>query len=152
MTLFVNCLVERACELLHWVDQDLVPLAIHFEALGQCLALPLNHAFARKDHVVEDLVMEDVHFASGLIVLLQDVLVGFVHLLVQVLLHRGLKRLDLVTSHPLQLLSLLLVHGSRQLSLPLDLVHLGHHLPTESVIELGQEGLHADFVQRERIL
>ena len=70
MTLLVNCLVKRTRELLHGVDQDLVSLAIHFEALGQCLALPLNHAFARKDHVVEDLVLENINFTSSLIILL----------------------------------------------------------------------------------
>mgnify|MGYP000409686599 CR=1 FL=1 len=78
MTFLVDCLIERARELLHRMDQDLVSLTIHLKAFGQCLAFSLNHALTGQNHIVEYLVVEYINFASRLIVLLDDIFGGFV--------------------------------------------------------------------------
>ena len=152
MALLVNVLVESTCKLLHWVDQDLLSLAIHFEAFGKGLTLSLDHALASQYHVVKDLVMEHIYFTCRLIVLLENVFISFVHLLVQIVLHHGLKSLGFVTLHALQLLSLEMVLNGRKLPLSFDFIHLCHNLPTESVVELLQEGLHPDLIRRQWIL
>ena len=67
MTLFVNSLIECACELLHRMNQDLLALAIHLETLGECLALSLDEALTSEDHIALDLMSVDIHLASGLV-------------------------------------------------------------------------------------
>ena len=87
MTLLVDSLIKCARELLHWVDQDLVSFAIHLKAFSEGIAFTLNHSLPSEDHVVEDFVVEHVNFASGLIILLKNVLISLVDFLVQVVLH-----------------------------------------------------------------
>lgn len=96
MAFLVNSLVESAGELLHRMDQNLLALAIHFEALGEGLALPLDHSLAREDHVRLDLVLEHFHLTCCLVVLVHDCLMGFVSLLAYALGHNVLQSFDLV--------------------------------------------------------
>ena len=67
MTLFVDSLIECACKLLHWMNQDLLALAVHLETLGECMALSLNDSLTSKDHVALNLVSVDIHLASCLV-------------------------------------------------------------------------------------
>ena len=81
VTLLVDGLVKGARELLHRMDQDLLTLAIHLEALGQRLGLSFNHALACENHVVLDFVRVHIHLTSGLVVSVKDVLVFLVDFL-----------------------------------------------------------------------
>jgi len=45
MALLVDRLIESARELLHGVDENLLALSVHLEALREGLGLPLNHSF-----------------------------------------------------------------------------------------------------------
>ena len=72
MAFLVDALVESARELLHRVDQYLLPFSVHFETLSEGLCLTLDQPLASEYHEILDLVIVDVHFASCLVVRLQD--------------------------------------------------------------------------------
>ena len=92
----VDHLVEGASKLLHWMDQDLLTLPVHLEALGEGFALPLYHSLTSQNHVGLNLVLEDFDLTRCLIVLVDDVLVGLVSLLLYVDLDQVLEGLDLI--------------------------------------------------------
>ena len=152
VTLFIDSLVESASKLLHRVDQDCRSLTVHVETFSKCLALTLNHTLAGQDHVVKNLMMEDIDFTCCLVVLLKYVLVSFVHLFVQILLHQVLESLDFVALHALQLLSLEMILSGGELPLSFNIFHLTHDFPAECIIELSKKGLHPDLVERQWIL
>ena len=63
------------------MNQYLLSLAVHLEALGQRLRLSLYHTFASEDHEALNLMLVDINFARSLIVRMQYVLILLVHLL-----------------------------------------------------------------------
>lgn len=150
MAFLVDCLVESGCKLLHRVDQDLLALAIHLEALGEALRLTLNHSLACQDHEALDLVSIHVNFTGRLIVSLKDVLILLVDSFAAACQHI-LDCLDRVTTHSFELLTLHLVLRSCKLSLSFDLVHLGHDFPAESLVELSRQSFQSNLINWNRI-
>ena len=75
MALLVHFPIEGARELLHRMNQDLLTLAVHLEALSQGLCLPLNQSFACQDHVTLNLMRVNIDLAGGLIIGLENVLI-----------------------------------------------------------------------------
>ena len=108
MTFLVYGLVECTCKLLHGMDQDLLTFTIHFETFCKRLSFSLNHSLTCKNHVIHDLVLEDINFASGLIILLQDILICFINFF-SISLNRTLQGFNFISLHLLKLLSLQIV-------------------------------------------
>ena len=91
-------------------------------------------------------MLEHVYLAGGLVVGLQDILVGLVNLLVDLSLHDTLECLDSVSFHSLELLALKMVLCCDELSLTFDLIDLGHDFPRECVSELCLQAFKPNLV------
>ena len=97
-------------------------------------------------------MLEDVYFASSLVELLEDVLVCFVHFLLDILLHEALAGLDRVATHRLEFLPAHVVLGRCELALAFDFINFGHDLPAECLVELSHEGLDTDTGRGKSVL
>ena len=58
----------------------MLSLAIHLEALCKGMSFSFDHSLSCEDHVVLDLVLEDIDLTSGLVVLLENVFVLLIDL------------------------------------------------------------------------
>ena len=68
MALLVNRLVKSARKLLHRVDQDLLPLTIHLEALSKRVCLSLNQPLASQYHETLDFMSVDIYLTCRLVI------------------------------------------------------------------------------------
>ena len=98
-------------------------------------------------------MLEDIYLASGLVILLENVLILLINLLSRVCcLHSALKCLDFVTLHIFKLLALEVILLLGKLPGSLDLVNLDHDLPAEGFSKFSHQALHLDLIQRQWIL
>ena len=142
----VSWLVKSRCKLLLWLDEHLQSLAIHLECSRQSGTFPLDHLLGSPNHVSHDLALVDFDFTHELVVLLHYALVLSACALDSLLdsldpIKPSLLRLQLHPLHPVLL--------SRNLPVLLNLIHLGHHLPRDCVLELIKQHFQVLSISRD---